>query len=51
MTYRQSLEIVYDRYLFGAQAYNLARVPGETRSAKEIFSYLCFRQAMLELAR
>lgn len=46
MTYSQALRIAYDRQLFGTQAYNQARVPGETRSAKEIFQLLCFREGM-----
>lgn len=46
MTYSQALRLAYDRQLFGTQAYNLARVPGETRSSKEIFQLLCFREGM-----
>lgn len=45
MTYAQALALAYDRQLFGAQAYNLARVPGETRSAKDLYLGLLIRGA------
>lgn len=42
----QCRKIADDNALFGAQAYALARVPGETRSAERIFSVLCFQKAL-----
>ena len=45
MTYSQALTIAYDRQLFGAQAYAIARIEGVKNSSKEIFRRLCFREA------
>lgn len=46
MSHTQARQIAYDRALFGAQAYALARCPGETRSARDIFRTLCFTEAL-----
>lgn len=53
MSYAQALRLAYDRQLFGAQAYNLARSPNNvnpTMGAREIFQRLCFKAAMRELS-
>lgn len=48
MSYTQALTIAYDRQLFGAQAYNLAR--SSNASAKTWFEWLCHDAAMKLLA-